>query len=114
MWELLASVGMLAIEASYVPQILRLWRLKRADEVSFLFPGLNFVGRLLVAIYSFQQGQAVLALGFLVGMVLRLTLLCQVVWYRRVRPAPSPPGRHVPGLPAVTAVAVGLDGPSNG
>ena len=81
----LGGLGMLAIELSYVPQILRLGRLKRADEVSYLFPSLNLAGRLCALIYSISTGSSVFGVGFFVGASLRLTLLLQVAWYRRFR-----------------------------
>jgi uncharacterized protein with PQ loop repeat len=81
----LGALGMLAIELSYVPQIVRLARLKRADEVSLLFPALNLAGRLCALIYSINTGSSVFGIGFFVGASLRLTLLLQVAWYRRFR-----------------------------
>jgi hypothetical protein len=81
----LGGLGMLAIELSYVPQIVRLGRLKRADEVSYLFPALNLAGRLCALVYSISTGSSVFGVGFLVGASLRLTLLLQVACYRRPR-----------------------------
>lgn len=73
---------MLAIEASYLPQIRRLHRLKRAGEVSIYFPALNLFGRLLSFAYTLHAGESVLAMGFLAGIALRATFLTQVVHYR--------------------------------
>jgi uncharacterized protein with PQ loop repeat len=75
---------MLIIEGSYFPQIARLYRLKRAEEVSLFFPGMNFAGRLVALTYSIVTGEHVFTVGFLVGALLRLTLLLQVAWYRRL------------------------------
>lgn len=79
----MGSVGFLAIEASYVPQIARLHRLKRAEEVSYLFPALNLFGRLLALVYSVCEHDDVFVSGFILGIALRLVLLAQVFWYRR-------------------------------
>ncbi len=90
----LGTAGILAIEGSYFPQIARLYRLKRAEEVSLFFPALNLVGRLLALAYSMATSEHVFTIGFLVGAVLRLTLLLQVAWYRRGerrKGAASPP-----------------------
>jgi len=76
------TAGILAIEGSYVPQILRLFRLKRAEELSLFFPALNLVGRLLALTYSVLTRDHVFTVGFLAGALLRLTLLIQVAWYR--------------------------------
>jgi lipid-A-disaccharide synthase-like uncharacterized protein len=94
---LVGLLGLFVVEGSYVPQIVRLHRLKRADDVSALFPGMNVLGRLLALAYSLAIGQPVFVVGFLVGALTRSTLLLQVVWYRwgrpavaaRIRPAPA-------------------------
>lgn len=84
MWWFLGSLGIVAIEASYVPQIVRLFRLRRADDVSVFFPSLNATGRVLALAYSILSHQPVFVVGFMVGLVLRCTLLAQVVWYRKL------------------------------
>jgi len=93
MSALLGTLGMVAIEGSYLPQIARLFRLKRAEDVSVLFPSLNLFGRALVVAYSLTQGQSVFVLGFTVGILLRGVLLSQVVYYRwqqrRTHPDPA-------------------------
>jgi len=80
---LLGVLGLIAIEGSYFPQILRLYRLKRAEEVSLLFPALNLVGRLLAMTYAVLTQEHVFSAGLIVGILLRGTLLLQVLWYRR-------------------------------
>ncbi len=97
-WSLLAGLGMLAIEASYVPQIARLARLKRADEVSLYFPLLNLLGRLGSLAYTLHAGELVLGAGFLLGVALRGTLLAQVLYYQR-----HPGGRRAATLNATPA-----------
>ena len=81
--EWIGMAGVLAIEGSYVPQIVRLFRLKRADELSLFFPALNLAGRLLALSYSLLVRDQVFTVGFLLGALLRLTLLIQVIVYRR-------------------------------
>lgn len=80
---LLGAIGLIAIEGSYFPQILRLYRLKRAEEVSLLFPALNLLGRLLAMSYAVLTSEHVFSAGLVVGILLRGTLLLQVLWYRR-------------------------------
>ncbi len=82
MWWLLGSLGIVAIEASYLPQIFRLYRLRRADDVSIFFPSLNALGRVLALSYSLLSHQPVFVVGFTIGLVLRCTLLTQVLYYR--------------------------------
>ncbi len=78
----LGSLGMIAVEASYLPQIMRLARRKSADDVSLVFPALNLAGRILALAYSVYRGDSVFVTGFIVGAFLRGTLLCQVAYYR--------------------------------
>lgn len=82
-WEVVGVLGMWCMEGSYVPQIVRLWRIKHADDISLLFPGLNLFGRLCAMLYAAHMGSFVFAGGFLVGWLIRLTFFLQVLWYRR-------------------------------
>lgn len=77
-----ATVAMWLMESSYLPQLVRLYRLKEAEEFSLLFPLMNLTGRVLVMIYSYYRGEYVLAGGFLGGLCLRCSLLMQVLYYR--------------------------------
>ena len=96
---------MIAIEASYVPQIARLFRLKRADDVSLFFPSLNALGRVLALTYSVLSHQPVFVAGFILGLCLRTTLLVQVIWYRKLsKRAPSSEAKTV-NVPTAAAVA---------
>ncbi len=83
----IGSAGIMAIEASYVPQVLRLHRLKHANDMSYLFPTLNILGRVLALSYAVANHDRVFIGGFIVGIVLRAILLAQVVWYRRIAPS---------------------------
>ncbi len=80
---ILGTLGILAIEGSYLPQIARLFRLKRADDVSVFFPALNLVGRLFALMYSVSQHANGFSVGLMIGISLRGVLLTQVLWYRR-------------------------------
>ncbi len=87
--EIFSILGLYLVEASYLPQLWRLYRLKEADEFSFLFPGLNIAGRTCGVIFSITHHQSVLGWFFVVGIVLRATLLAQVCYYRLRTPARS-------------------------
>ena len=79
------TLGILAIEGSYVPQLARVFRLKSADDVSFLFPALNLGGRLFALVYAASKGENAFSAGLLVGILLRGAFLLQVLWYRKMR-----------------------------
>ena len=78
----LGSAGMMAVEASYLPQIARLARRGSADDVSLVFPILNLIGRFLALVHSLTRGDQVFVYGFVIGILLRGTLLGQVTYYR--------------------------------
>lgn len=79
----LGVIGMWMIEGSYIPQLIRLYRIKDAEDFSPWFPLMNFMGRLCAVIYTVHRGDWVLAFGFLMGMGLRAILLGQVLHYKR-------------------------------
>lgn len=93
---LLGALGIVAMEASYVPQIVRLARVGRAEQLSPLFPALNLGGRLAVLGYSVHIGQAVFGIGFFCGALLRGVLLVQILVLRRRAQRPAA------GVPALT------------
>lgn len=82
MWQWVATIAMWLMETSYLPQVVRLYRLKEAEEFSLLFPLMNLSGRLLLMFYTYSRGEYVLVWGFLGGLTLRGTLLLQVLYYR--------------------------------
>lgn len=85
LWTLLGTAGIWCIELSYLPQIMRLYKRKDAEDISLFFPGLNMVGRIMAMIYATHVGEQVLAVGFMVGIMMRGTLLAQVIYYRWLR-----------------------------
>ena len=94
MWELIGLLGMLAIEASYVPQIIKLYKTQKAGDVSPLFPGMNLLGRVMAFSYSMHLGQAILGFGFFIGMTLRAVFLVQVLYYQNLSQKLSPNGQR--------------------
>lgn len=89
-WQIVAALAMVMIEASYVPQIVRLYRTKKAKDLSTFFPLMNAGGRILGLTYTGFTGEIVLALGFLAGILLRVTLLFQVWYYKRMESLEEP------------------------
>jgi len=73
------TLGIIAMEASYVPQIVRLWRRGQAHDLSVFFPGLNVLGRTFAVVYAALNHELVFGAGFLFGIFIRGSLLAQVV-----------------------------------
>jgi lipid-A-disaccharide synthase-like uncharacterized protein len=79
----IGTLGVIAVETSYVPQILRLHKLKQAEELSFFFPVLNLLGRALALTYALGNHENVFSRGLIIGITLRAIFFAQVVYYRR-------------------------------
>lgn len=82
MWQWVVFVGILLVESSYVPQLIRLYRVKTTAEISFWFPFMNLVGRLIVMVCSFWIQQQVLGFGVLLGIIFRTVFFVQVFYYK--------------------------------
>ena len=79
---ILTTVGVLATELSYLPQIILLHKRKKCKSISLSFVVLNILGRICIAITSFHY-DPILSVGFITGSVLRIVLICQVLYYRK-------------------------------
>ncbi len=103
---LFGSIGLLAIEGSYLPQIARLYRLKRSEDVSLFFPGLNLLGRVCALVYSASKNEHMFVAGLVLGIALRAVLLTQVLWYRhRARRVYRELEVSAPRVPAMTPLS---------
>jgi len=81
-WPGLAIAATTVIECAYIPQLLRLLRLKEANAISLFFPTLSVLGRLLAIAYMAHRGENIFAVGICVGVVLRGAFLSQVAYYK--------------------------------
>ena len=81
-WPGLAITATTVIECAYIPQLLRLLRLKDATAISLFFPTLSVLGRLLAIAYMAHRGENIFAVGICVGVVLRGAFLGQVAYYK--------------------------------
>jgi hypothetical protein len=81
-WPGLAITATTVIECAYIPQLLRLLRLKDANAISLFFPTLSVLGRLLAIAYMAHQDENIFAVGICVGVVLRGAFLGQVAYYK--------------------------------
>src|SRR5436309_4138991 len=81
-WPGLALTATATIECAYLPQLLRLLRLKEANAISLFFPMLSVLGRLLAIAYMAYKGENIFAVGICVGVLLRGMFLGQVAYYK--------------------------------
>jgi hypothetical protein len=83
---LLGTLGIVLIEASYFPQLARLYQRKDAGDVATLFPALNVSGRAAALGYAVAIGEPIFSFGLLIGVGVRCAFLIMVVHYKFVRP----------------------------
>lgn len=72
------------VELAPLPQIYKLNKIRKADQMSVGFAVALALGRLMGLPYAFDKGAAVIGWGLLVGAVLRIILLLQMLHYRRI------------------------------
>jgi uncharacterized protein with PQ loop repeat len=84
-WDVIAFFGCAAVETCYLPQLVRLYRLKESEEISLVFPALNVLGRLTTVLCLAHLGQNIFAFWIAIGLLLRSSFLGQVIYYRRRR-----------------------------
>ena len=79
-------IGLMAgflITCSFVPQIMRVIRLKSAREISVLFTSLTLLGMALWLTYGIKHGLIPIMLWNIIGMVLIIILLYAKIKYGR-------------------------------
>jgi len=81
-WPALGVAATAIIECAYIPQLLRLLKLKEANAISLFFPALSVLGRLLAIAYMAHRGENIFAGGICVGVLLRSAFLGQVGYYK--------------------------------
>ncbi len=80
------SVGLIAgflITCSFVPQIIRVFRLKSAREISILFTTCLLLGMVFWLIYGFRLGLLPIIIWNFIGLVLVSILLFAKIKYGR-------------------------------
>lgn len=86
LWSAAQFLGPALVESSYVPQIVRLYRLKHAEEISLLWPSLNLAGRAVNIVITWHAGLMFFSMAVVFGLILRGAFFGQVLYYRwRVR-----------------------------
>ena len=83
MTEYIGIIAGLAVTCSLVPQIMRVFKLKSAREISMLFTGLLLLGMILWLVYGIMLGLFPVILWNVIGGLLTMTLLGAKVKYGR-------------------------------
>jgi len=80
---LVGSIGAVCTTGAFVPQALRVWRLKRADEISLATFAVFGVGTLVWLVYGLLIGSLPVILANAVTIVLALTIVVLKLNYDR-------------------------------
>lgn len=83
MAEYIGTIAGLLVTCSLVPQIMRVFRLKSAREISILFTSLLLLGMILWLVYGVVLGLFSIILWNIIGGLLTVTLLGAKVKYGR-------------------------------
>lgn len=83
MTEYIGLIAGLVVTCSLVPQIMRVFRLKSAREISMLFTSLLLLGMVLWLVYGIMQGLFPVILWNVIGALLTMTLLVAKLKYGR-------------------------------
>lgn len=83
MTEYIGLIAGLVVTCSLIPQIMRVFRLKSAREISMLFTSLLLLGMVLWLVYGIMQGLFPVILWNVIGALLTMTLLVGKVKYGR-------------------------------
>jgi MtN3 and saliva related transmembrane protein len=83
--EILGLVAGALITCSFVPQIIRVYQLKSAREISLVFNTLFLVGTALWLAYGFYYGHMPIILWNSIALVLGLVLLYAKILYGKAR-----------------------------
>jgi MtN3 and saliva related transmembrane protein len=87
--DLTEYIGLIAgflITCSFIPQIMRVLRLKSAREISVLFTGLTLLGMVLWLTYGIKHGLIPIVLWNVIGLLLIIILLGAKMKYGRPGP----------------------------
>lgn len=68
---------------AFLPQVLKTWRSKSAEDLSLGTFGLLTTGVTLWLIYGLLVGDLPVIVANAVTLVLQITILAQIAWYRR-------------------------------
>ncbi|MCC2624921.1 MAG: rane protein of unknown function [Burkholderiales bacterium] len=80
--ESVFSIGLFINAMLFIPQIIRLYRAKHADDVSLLtFAGFNMIS-VFIFLHAFIRNDMLLMLGYAFTLITNTTVTILIIWYR--------------------------------
>ena len=83
MFEIIGTTGSLIICLSALPQIMKTYRTKRADDLSISYLAILLLGMTLILVYASHTGDLIFIFGNLISILLTLFLIALLLRYRR-------------------------------
>lgn len=80
--EFVFSIGLFINAILYIPQIIRLYKTKHANDVSLLtFAGFNIIS-IFIFLHAFIRNDTLLMLGYAFTLITNTTVTVLIIWYR--------------------------------
>ncbi|MCE3269544.1 MAG: rane protein of unknown function [Burkholderiales bacterium] len=80
--EFIFSIGLFINAVLYIPQIIRLYKTKHADDVSLLtFAGFNIIS-VFIFLHAIIRSDTLLMMGYAFTLITNTTVTALILWYR--------------------------------
>ncbi|MCC2644410.1 MAG: rane protein of unknown function [Burkholderiales bacterium] len=80
--EFVFSIGLFINAILYIPQIIRLYKTKHADDISLLtFAGFNIIS-IFIFLHAFIRNDTLLMLGYAFTLITNTIVTTLIIWYR--------------------------------
>jgi MtN3 and saliva related transmembrane protein len=89
MFEILGITGSLIVSASVIPQIIKTYRTKKANDLSILYLGILMTGLVMITLYSVYVGNLVFIFGNIWSLASTAILMVLCYRYRNSREEPE-------------------------
>lgn len=84
-FEILGITGSLIVSASVIPQIIKTYKTKKADDLSILYLGILTTGMVMITLYSLYVGNLIFILGNIWSVASTGILIVLCYRYRNMR-----------------------------
>ena len=84
-WEIWGIIAGLITASGFIPQIIKGYRTKRLEDLSYLLNALMGSGMLMWLIYGIQINSISIVVANIIGITLNAILICMKYFYHRKR-----------------------------
>ncbi|HLX53790.1 MAG TPA: PQ-loop domain-containing transporter [Aquella sp.] len=80
--EFIFSIGLFINSLLYVPQIIRLYKIKHANDISLTtFAGFNLIS-IFIFLHAYIKNDTLLMIGYALTLATNTTVTLLIIWYR--------------------------------